>query len=445
MSRPFIAVLCVLAAATSAHAQQADVQHPDAPSSDATQAVASSAPPAAQPLTLDAALALAELNHPLLRSARAETDAAIGAVMQAGARPNPELSLLQEGLSGRERTSTALLNQAIELGGKRAARLDAAASRRAASLAELDARAAALQADVISAFYTLLAAQRQLQVAEEAAQVAERSARIASKRVQAGKVPPVEATKAQVAASAAHIEAAGARRQLAIARQQLANATGSSLPAGQAASGNLEAMPVLDPLPQLLQRANEGPALRVAQAQTSRAQAAIAVERTRRVPDITISAGMKRIATSGAPINQAVIGISIPLPLFDTNRGALLEATHLASKASADEDSARARVRLELTQAYTNYANAVDEATRLQTEVLPAARDALDATSRGYELGRFALLDVLDAQRTLFQGRSQYVAALGSAHRAYADLARLTGEAPARTQTGHATSSFLAP
>jgi cobalt-zinc-cadmium efflux system outer membrane protein len=55
------------------------------------------------------------------------------------------------------------------------------------------------------------------------------------------------------------------------------------------------------------------------------------------------------------------------------------------------------------------------------------------------------LLDVLDAQRTLFQGRSQYVAALANAHRAYAELNRLTGSSPARTPPDHTPSSALAP
>jgi cobalt-zinc-cadmium efflux system outer membrane protein len=46
--------------------------------------------------------------------------------------------------------------------------------------------------------------------------------------------------------------------------------------------------------------------------------------------------------------------------------------------------------------------------------------------SRGYELGKFSFLDVLDAQRTLFQGQS-YVRALAGAHAARADIGRLVG------------------
>jgi outer membrane protein, heavy metal efflux system len=432
MFKPTFATLVLIAAASAVHAQTVTL-----PEISAVQV--------AQPLTLDAALALAMQNNPLLRSARFNADASSGALIQAGARPNPELSLLQEGLSGAERTSTALLNQTIELGGKRQARLDAASYRREASLAALDGRAAALQAEVVGAFYGLLAAQRQLQFAEDSAGIAARSAGIAAKRAQAGKVSPVEATKARVAASAADIETANARRQVAIAIEQLANAMGGSVPRDRIATGDLDSVPPVEPLPQLLQRADSAPGPRAARAEALRADAAIAVEKARRIPNITISAGMKRIATSGSPRNQAVIGVSIPLPLFDRNQGGLLEAAHQAEKARADEDGERARVRLELAQAYANYENAADAAHRLRTDVLPAARDALDATSRGYELGKFGLLDVLDAQRTLSQGRSQYVQALANAHRAYAELGRLTGMTPERTPQDNATSTGLTP
>jgi outer membrane protein, heavy metal efflux system len=369
--------------------------------------------PAVQSLTLDDALALAAQNNPLLRSARSGADATSGALFQAGARPNPSLSLLQEGLSGVDRTSTVLLSQTFELGGKRNARLSAASYRREAALASLDSRGAALQAGVVSAFYGLLAAQRQLRVADESA---------------------------RLAASAADIDAVAARRRVATAVDELANVTGSELPRDRAATGDLDDLPPIEPLPQLLQRLDGAPDARAARAEALRASAAIAVEQAKRIPDITISAGMKRIATASAPVNQAVIGVSIPLPIFDTNQGALLEAVHQAQKADADVDAERARLQLELSRAYAAYKIAADEARRLRTDVLPAAREALDAMLRGCELGKFGFLDVLDAQRTLFQRESQYVQTLADAHRAYAEIGRLVG-APAHSSNRDIASS----
>ncbi len=394
-----LAAVLALAAVSTAFGQTAV---PLAPGSSAAPSIGQAPAQEGAALPLDEALGIAAGNNPLLRGARADVDASGGAFMQAGARSNPQLSLLQEGFGGTERTSTALLNQTVELGGKRQARLDVASYGREVALASLDARAAALRSDVIAAFYGLLAAQRQLRVAQESADIAERSAELAEKRARAGKVSPVEATKARVAATGVQIELANAAARLTIAAEKLVNVTGSPLVRGRPVSGDIESVPVVGSLAQLLPQLSDAPLARAAKAETLRANAAISVERAKRIPDVTFSVGMKRVVTGGVPGNQAVVGVSIPLPLFDGNKGALLESVHKAGKASAGFDSETARLQLELTQAYANYERSSLEARRLKADVLPAAREALDAMSRGYELGKFGFLDVLDAQRTLF-------------------------------------------
>ncbi|HEX8479534.1 MAG TPA: TolC family protein, partial [Telluria sp.] len=67
-------------------------------------------------------------------------------------------------------------------------------------------------------------------------------------------------------------------------------------------------------------------------------------------------------------------------------------------------------------------------------EVVPGARSAYDATARGFEFGKFAFLDVLDAQRTLLGARERQLRAQGDARRALADIERLLG-VPASTLT----------
>ncbi len=347
--------------------------------------------------------------------------------MQAGARPNPELSFLQEGFGGTERTSTALVNQTIELGGKRQARLDVASYGREAALAALDDRGAALRSQVIAAFYGLLAAQRQLQVAEDSASIAARSADMVERRARAGKVSPVEATKASVASAGAQIELGNAKTRVYSAAQKLQTITGSDVLRGRTVAGDLDRVPAVEPLSALVSRLDDAPLSRAAKAEMLRANAAISVERAKRIPDITVSAGMKRVITGGVGDNQAVVGISIPLPLFDTNKGAILEASHKAESASAAMDAENAALRMELAQTYAGFESAAREVQRLKTDVLPAARDALNAMSRGYELGKFSFLDVLDAQRTLFEQQSRYVQSLTAVHLAYAELGRLVG------------------
>ncbi|TAM03719.1 MAG: TolC family protein [Paraburkholderia sp.] len=396
---------------------------PESPTAQATDIDS----PSSDALSLNDILGLAAQANPVLRGARADADASAGTLMQAGTRPNPELSFLQEGFGGTERTSTALVNQTIELGGKRRARLDVASYGREAALATLEDRDAALRAQVTAAFYELLAAQRQLQVAEDAAAIAARSADIAEKRARAGKVSPVEATKARVAFVGAQIERENATIRVDSAVEKLQNVTGSNTLHRRAVAGDLERVPEVEPLSALVARLTESPLARAAKAEMLRANAAISVERAKRIPDITVSAGMKRVIAGSVRDNQAVVGISVPLPLFDTNKGAILEASHKAQSASAAMDAENAALRMALVQAYANFESSAQEVRRLKTDVLPAAHGALDAMSCGYELGKFSFLDVLDAQRTLFEQQSRYVQSLTAAHLAYAELGRVVG------------------
>ncbi|WP_321884045.1 TolC family protein [Burkholderia cepacia] len=387
-------------------------------------------------LSLSDALQIAAERSPLLASAREAANAAQGTQIQAGMRPNPNLSFLQESFKRADRTSTVLINQRIETAGKRGYRVDVATYGREASNAALDAQSATVRADVTRAFYGLLAAQRTLTVSEESASIAARSTDLVAKRVSAGKVSPVEETRARVSLASAQISLTRATTELSSARAQLVNALGGRWQGERASEAGFETLPVALPLAQLEGRLDDAPLAREALAKVHQSNARIALERARRIPDVTVSAGYKRVTTGGIPDNQAVIGISIPLPIFDTNRGAILEATHTAEKANADLDSMRLNQRQALAQRYAGYQSAVREARRLKDDVLPAARSALDAMSRGYALGKFQFLDVLDAQRTLFDTEARYIRALTDAHLAYGDLGRLVGtslDAPSPT------------
>lgn len=58
---------------------------------------------------------------------------------------------------------------------------------------------------------------------------------------------------------------------------------------------------------------------------------------------------------------------------------------------------------------------------------MPAAEQSFAANELGYSEGKFSLLEVLDAQRTLFEARGQYLESLASYHQARAEVERLIG------------------
>jgi cobalt-zinc-cadmium efflux system outer membrane protein len=161
----------------------------------------------------------------------------------------------------------------------------------------------------------------------------------------------------------------------------------------------------------------------VTEAEQRRAQ--IELERTKRIPDPTLSLGPRHF--NGIDEHAFVFAFSIPLPFFDRNQGSLLEAQERLNKAEEESKATKLRVFGALAEAYQSLSAAYSEAETLRNDVLRGAQEVFEASREGYRQGKFDYLMLLDAQRTLFEVRGQYIEALGLYHQAVADVERLIG------------------
>ena len=388
-------------------------------------ALAASEP--AAPLTLHTALALAAEANADLSAARHELAATDGAVQQAGLLPNPTLEVerVDRKRADDARETTFLLSQPLELGGKRGARMQAAEHTRDRAAAALGARQAEIRANVIDAWFAVLAAQEQLRLAQESSELAQRAAQATGRRVIAGKVSPVEETRAKVAAATVTLELLRARSELAVARKKLAAMWGNPSPRFDKADGDIDLLPSLPDQALLHHRLAQAPAMALARSELASRQSLAQVELSKRVPDITLNLGRKRSEELGR--SQLIVGFSVPLPLFDRNQGNVLETTRRVDKARDELSSTVLRLDSELAQAREDFDLARAQALALRTDIVPGAQSAYAAASTGFENGKFGFLDVLDAQRTLLEARSQYLNALAQAHRAHAAIIRILG------------------
>ena len=125
--------------------------------------------------------------------------------------------------------------------------------------------------------------------------------------------------------------------------------------------------------------------------------------------------------------NMAVLGVSIPLPIFDRNQGNLYEALRRADKAQDELLANRVRLTTEMQQASTELTVSRQSAQTLKTTILPASEQAYNAAVRGFDAGKFNFLDVLDAQRTLFQARIRYLDVLAKLYQSTTTIDRLLG------------------
>jgi len=380
----------------------------------------------AQTLTLESALQTAFANNPDMAAAQWEIDIAQGGRQQAGLIPNPVASWDAEDTRRNSRTTTVKLSQTLELGGKRGARIDVATRAQEAAALTLEQRRNGLRADVIDGYYGALRAQERLDLAQRSLALAERGLVVANGRVTAGKSSPVEATRAQVQLSEIRLEFNRAQMGLTDAYRRLAASTGAASTDFQAVATQAQAAPELPPTAQLLGRLEQTVELRLAELQIVQGEATLGLEKAQRIPDLDVSIGSQYDASVRERVN--VVGVSMPIPLFNRNQGNVLAASRRADQARDLRNAAELRLRTETRQALDLWQTANTEVRSFNQQILPAAQSAVDSATRGFEMGKFNFLDVLDAQRTLIAARTQYLAATAQATEAWVRIERIYGD-----------------
>lgn len=381
---------------------------------------------AAPELTLSQALEQAQSNNPDMAAATWQVDISQAERKQAGLIPNPELSWEVEDTRSDTRTTTVQLTQPIELGGKRGARVEVAERGIDIASLGLEQNRNALRADVIQAFYGALQANMRFELAKESQEIAQRALTIAQGRVKAGKVSPIELTRAQVQLAEIELEANRALKDLGIAKARLQLVMGQDGGQQVQPQGDATRLPSLPPTLALLNALSGSAELRSAKSAVEQQDASFELEKAQRIPDLNVSLGSQYSSADRERVN--VVGLSMPLPLFNRNQGNILAAARRADQSRDLRNATELRLRNEVQNAAEQWLMAQAEIKAFQATILPSAQSAVESTARGFEMGKFAFLDVLDAQRTLIQSRTQYIQALTSATESWVLLERVLGD-----------------
>lgn len=373
---------------------------------------------------------LARLDQtPAVTEAHALSDAAEARVRQARTRPNPALSIDLENVAGSGPYSgfdsgdlSLSLSQNLELWGRRSARI---------GVARADAETAALRRDLstidtagrLALIYAEAeAAQRRAALAEDALTLTLADARAALAMVEEGREPLLRGIQAEseAAAARASLDEAKAERDAAFARL---NAVAMlSAPATSIVSGLLD----IPTSPAALSD-QDTIAIRVAKAEATASERRITVEQINSRPDVTASVGVTRYGQEDQ--TALTFGLSLPLPLFDRNRGNIdaaraehraAEARVLQARQDAGADRAAAMARLFSSGSRVSAADAG----------VAAAEEAYRLSRIGAEAGRISQLELRTGRATLINARSAALDARLARVRAEIDLARLEGRAP---------------
>ena len=385
-------------------------------------------------LTFRTALAQALLRSPELAVFSWEIRAANARILQAGLIPNPELGLEVENFGGsatrngfRGAESTVALSQLIELGGKREKRTRVARLERDLAGWDYETKRLDVYVATAKAFMRTLAAQRRTELSQAQLALASQVLATVDERVKAGRASPLENARASVALEASRVAAQRAARELQAARNKLAAQWGSTAVRFTRVTGDLDELSVLPPLDDLIERVSENPDLARAENEFALRRSNLALAKANDIPDITISAGVRRYEETDD--GAFIAGISIPIPVFGVNPGGVLEADRRLSQQMYRQRATVVDVVSSLQETYAKAAALRSEIHALKNTILPGAQNAFEAAQLGYRQGKFDFLEVLDSQRTYFGERERYLDTTSEYHRTTLDIERLTGQA----------------
>ena len=384
-------------------------------------------------VTLDDALRAARAASPSLAAGAAGVDAATAGRSVAALRPNPEVEATSEyfGSGGAYRgfasaENTVRLALPIELGGKRSARVAVADAQIDRSRLGMAIALADLTLAVTQGYNDAVAAERRLTLAGDQARIAGEAARAAGVRVRAGVASPLEQQRADVLRINADAAVERAGRSAEVARTNLARLVGGLLP-GRLDQGWFDRVGGYGPVGS---SAPEGTlALAAADADLRISGAQVRLARAQRVPDVRVSAGVRRLDATGTVVG--VLGVGVPIPLFNNGRAAVSQAQAQAAQAEAQRRVALVEAGRAIANAQADLANAAVTARTATGPALAAAVEAARIARIGYREGKFGQLDLLEAERTLAETRVAAVDALAAYHDAQARLERLVAPAPA--------------
>lgn len=385
----------------------------------------------AAPVSFDEAVTRALAASPRLQAAEAGLLGTRASERQAARRPNPSIGVEVENFGGNRHFGgfdraeiTAEIEQPIELGGKRRARV--AAARADTLLAGADAAAARrrLLADVIAAYAGAAAARERLAVLTGQARVAGTVAAQSTRRLAAGNIPEVQNDRAQVDLGEVQAALERARLDLATAERSLA----ALLTASEAVEAQPAWLAQLGPDPAGLQlevSPDDLPEAARWSALSARARAGVDAARAARVPDVAVSAGVRALRDEDA--TALVVGLSLPLPVFDSGRNAAERARHELARAGYEVEAARAEATRDLSRALDEWRSAYASLDLLKERTLPSAERLLALTQRGYDAGALPYRDLADALDAVLEARLARIAALERLQTARAEVAALTG------------------
>jgi outer membrane protein, heavy metal efflux system len=361
-------------------------------------------------ITLDEAIQLAlQRNHGLL-AARTTILENQALEIQANVRPNPSifgdwqylpLYVPEGGFWSYLHEATQFdigLSYTFERGQKRQHRLEAAQDATTVTRSTVSDNERTLAFQVAQLFINVQLAQSTLDLARQDLKSFQDTVNISQRQYEIGATAENDFLKLrlQLVQFQTDVEQAELSKAQALSdlRQQLGF---ESVPAEYDIAGELEYRPVMLKLETLQTKALENrPDLRAAQQGIKAADSQYSLAKANGKQDITV-AGNYSHANGFASLS---LSVSIPLPIFDRNQGAIAQTRYAIAQAREQQTLAKGQVLTDVRDAYLSVQSNYKIVQIYRAGTIETSKRSRDISEYAYRRGATALLDFLDAERS---------------------------------------------
>ena len=367
-------------------------------------------PAATVPITLNQAVGEA-LDHNLsLLAERFNVSIAAAAVVTAGLRPNPVITvngmrpdrnLVDTGVAVDE--GVVRTDYVIERGGKRERRVDQAKLTQSVAELQLLDTTRKLVLDVETAFGDVQLAKLNLALARDNLAALTTVVSINVVRVRTGDLSQVELSRSRLAALQFENDVEQQSTKLDVARNRLGLLIGRSAASSATLDviGDLRRDSNVVDRPTLLARALDmRPDLRAAKSEQARSVADLRLQLANGRIDYTVSGEYHRMSGGGQKGNDYGVYFSAPLPVFNRNQGEIARAQVQQQQNDAKTVALEAGIQADLDEAFAEYTSARRIVERIEADMLNQARDVRATMEYSYRRGEASLVEFLDAVRT---------------------------------------------
>ena len=334
--------------------------------------------------------------NPALDAARARIAATQAALVTAGAKPNPTLSI-SPGIPSPYLFSVAL-SFPLETAGKRGYRVYAARSVDQAARLDLAGSVWSVCSAIRAALLNYLLASQRRELLHSEVEVREEQLTILEKIASAGEIPRLDVNLARIALSKTRLAISMSEGEVAETKGALAAAIG--IPAAGVADTEFS-WPWMDapPSAEILSRERiqrdavlNRLDVRSSLAQYAAAEAGLQLEIAKQYPDVDIGPGY----TYEERHSFFTVGLSTVIPLFNKNQGPIAEAEARRQEAAAAFREIQARVIEKSERALAVYTAALKELAEAGDllNLLESQRTAMQRFVRIGEQDRLSLEDV---------------------------------------------------